>query len=342
MSNSIDDATVRNADHGKRVYGSVIDMLPSEENPSPLVRVNRLNPARETFTLYAKLEWQNPFGSVKDRAAWQLIHDLESRGQLRRPDSYATRDTTGRGIVEPTSGNTGLSLAALAGVRGYAMRAVVPQKVPVEKRVLLRLVGADVDVINDQMCPSPGMGEGSIGIARSYAKAQSDRYVMPNQYENEFNVQAHIRTTGPEIWRQTDGTVTHAFVSLGTSGTATGLSKFLKAKNPAIKIIAVQPSEGHDVPGLRNKGELHVTKLFDESLIDEILEIPFELAYTRAVELARTEGLLAGPSSGLIFEGARRVLERDPNQRGVGVMIFCDNAFKYVSSFAKHVPELAE
>lgn len=342
MSRSAHDTTTRNADHSTRVYGSVIDMLPSEENPSPLVRVNRLNPARETFTLFAKLEWQNPFGSVKDRAAWQLIQDLEARGQLRRPESYATRDTTGRGIVEPTSGNTGLSLAALAGVRGYAMRAVVPQKVPVEKRVLLRLVGADVDVINDQMCPSPGMGEGSIGIARSYAKAQSDRYVMPNQYENELNVQAHIRTTGPEIWRQTDGQVTHAFVSLGTSGSATGLSKFLKAKNPAIKIIAVQPSEGHDVPGLRNKGELHVTKLFDESLIDEILEIPFELAYTRAVELARTEGLLAGPSSGLIFEGARRVLERDPNQRGVGVMIFCDNAFKYVSSFAKHIPELAE
>ncbi len=328
--------------HNTRVYDSIIEMLPSEENPSPLVRVNRLNPARETFTLYAKLEWQNPFGSVKDRAAWQMIQDLEARGQLERPESHEKRATSGRGIVEPTSGNTGLSLAALAGVRGYSMRAVVPQKVPVEKRVLLRLLGADVDVINDQMCPSPGMGEGSIGIARSYAKAQGERYVMPNQYENDLNVQAHIRTTGPEIWRQTDGKVTQVFVSLGTSGTATGLSKFLKAKNAAIKIIAVQPSEGHDVPGLRNKSELHVTKLFDESLIDEIIEIPFELAYTRAVELARAEGLLAGPSSGLIYEGARRFLERDTNQKGVGVMIFCDNAFKYVSSFAKHIPELAE
>jgi cysteine synthase len=328
--------------YNARVYDSIIEMLPSEENPSPLVRVNRLNPARETFTLYAKLEWQNPFGSVKDRAAWQMIQDLEARGQLEHPESHEKRATSGRGIVEPTSGNTGLSLAALAGVRGYSMRAVVPQKVPVEKRVLLRLLGADVDVINDQMCPSPGMGEGSIGIARSYAKAQGERYVMPNQYENDLNVQAHIRTTGPEIWRQTDGKVTHVFVSLGTSGTATGLSKFLKAKNAAIKIIAVQPSEGHDVPGLRNKSELHVTKLFDESLIDEIIEIPFELAYTRSVELARAEGLLAGPSSGLIYEGARRFLERDTNQKGVGVMIFCDNAFKYVSSFAKHVPELAE
>ena len=115
-----------------------------------------------------------------------------------------------------------------------------------------------------------------------------------------------------------------------------------EAKNPAIRIIAVQPSEGHDVPGLRNKSELHVTKLFDEKQIDEILEIPFELAYTRVLELCRTEGLFAGPSSGLIYEGARRVLERDTKQKGVGVMMFCDNVFKYVSSMVRHVPGLGE
>lgn len=323
--------------HQTRVYDSVFEMLPSEENPSPLVRIGKMNPA-PNFELYAKLEWLNPFGSIKDRAASAMIADLESRGELKHGETRAS----GRGIVEPTSGNTGISLAAMASAKGYAMRAVVPQKVPLEKRVLLRIAGADVDVINDQMCPSPGMGEGSIGIARSYAKAQKDHYVMPNQYENELNVEAHVKTTGPEIWRQTEGRVTHAFVSLGTAGTAMGLSKFLKGKNPAIKIIAVQPSEGHDVPGLRNKSELHVTKLFDEKQIDEILEIPFELAYTRALELCRTEGLFAGPSSGLIYEGARRVLERDTKQKGVGVMMFCDNVFKYVSSMVKHVKGLGE
>lgn len=323
--------------HHTRVYNSVFEMLPSEENPSPLVRIGKMNPA-PAFELYAKLEWLNPFGSIKDRAASAMIADLEARGELKRGE---TREK-GRGVVEPTSGNTGISLAAMASAKGYAMRAVVPQKVPLEKRVLLRIAGADVDVINDQMCPSPGMGEGSIGIARSYAKAQKDRYVMPNQYENELNVRAHVNTTGPEIWRQTEGRITHAFVSLGTAGTAMGLSKFLKGKNPAIKVVAVQPSEGHDVPGLRNKSELHVTRLFDEKQIDEIIEIPFELAYTRALELCRTEGLFAGPSSGLIYEGARQVLLRDPKQAGVGVMMFCDNVFKYVSSMVKHVPALGE
>lgn len=323
--------------HHTRVYDNIFEMLPSEENPSPVVRIGRMNPA-PNYELYAKLEWMNPFGSIKDRAAAAMIADLEARGELKHGE---TRES-GRGIVEPTSGNTGISLAAMASAKGYAMRAVVPQKVPLEKRVLLRIAGADVDVINDQMCPSPGMGEGSIGIARSYAKAQKDHYVMPNQYENELNVQAHVRTTGPEIWRQTEGRVTHVFVSLGTAGTAMGLSKFLKEKNAAVKVIAVQPSEGHDVPGLRNLSELHVTKLFDEKRIDEILEIPFELAYSRALELCRTEGLFAGPSSGLIYEGARRVLGRDVKQKGVGVMMFADNVFKYVSSMVKHERSLGE
>jgi cysteine synthase len=317
--------------HASRVYDSVLEMLPNEENPSPLVRINRMNPA-PGVDLFAKLEWMNPFGSVKDRAAAALIESLEAQGKLN-----ATR-----GLVEPTSGNTGISLAAIASMKGYKMRAIVPQKVPDEKKVLLKIAGAELDVINDQMCPSPGMGEGSIGIAKTYAKAQPDRYVMPNQYENRANAEAHIRTTGPEIWRQTEGKITHFFTSLGTCGTVTGCATYLKAKNPSIKVIAVQPSEGHDVPGLRNMSELHVSKLFDASLIDEILEIDFEKAYTTALALCRSEGLFAGPSSGLIFEGARTVLSRAPGlTSGCAVMIFCDNIFKYVSSMTKHIPELA-
>lgn len=315
-------------DHSAHVYENILQMLPSEENPSPLVRLNRLTPAGST--LYAKLEWMNPFGSVKDRAASALIQKLEDEGRL----------APGKSIVEPTSGNTGLSLAAIAGVKGYGMRAVVPNKVPLEKKALLKLAGAELDVINDNLCPSPGMGDGAIGMARTHAKAQPDRYVMPNQYENQANVEAHIRTTGPEIWRQTQGKVTHLFTSLGTCGTVTGCAIFLKRKNPAIRVIAVQPTEGHDVPGIRNKSELHVTKLYDESLIDEVLEIDFEKAYTAALELAQREGLLAGPSSGLIFEGARLVASREPI--GLGVMIFCDNVFKYMSSMTRHVPALKE
>ena len=315
--------------HATRVYDDVFEMLPCEENPSPMVRVNRMNPSSD-FTLYAKLEWMNPFGSVKDRAAWAMLRDMEERGIL----------TGGRGIVEPTSGNTGISLAAMAAVRGHAMRAVVPNKVPLEKKVLLKIAGAELDVVNDDLCPSPGMGDGSINLAKTHAKAQPDRYAMPNQYENEHNVRAHMETTGPEIWRQTEGRITHLFVSLGTCGTVTGTSKFLRGKKADIKVIAVQPTEGHDIPGLRNLSQLEASKLFDASLIDEILEIDYELAYTRALELFQTEGLRAGPSSGLIYEGARRIVERD--KAGVGVMIFCDDVFKYTANMAKHISRLAE
>jgi cysteine synthase len=315
--------------HDTRVYDDILETLPSAENPTPLVRINRLNPA-PGFTLYAKLEWVNPFGSVKDRAASYLLRDLERRGELS-PE---------RGVVEPTSGNTGISMAAMAAARGVRMRAVVPNQVPLEKKVLLKIAGSDLDVVNDNVCPSPGMGEGSINLAKTRAKAESARYVMPNQYENELNVRAHYETTGPEIWRQTEGRVTHLFVSLGTCGTAMGAGRFLKERNPGVKLVAVQPSQGHDVPGLRNLSELDVSKLFDRTLVDELIEVDFELAYTRALDLARREGLLAGPSSGLILEGARRVAEREG--AGLGVMIFPDNVFKYVSNMVRHVPELVE
>jgi cysteine synthase len=315
-------------DHSARVYDDITQMLPNEANPSPLVRLNRLAPAGSN--LWAKLEWLNPFGSVKDRAAWAMIEDLERRGELGPSHP-------GRGIVEPTSGNTGLSLAAIAGVRGYPMLAVVPAKVPAEKKVLLQVFGAQVEVVSDALCPLPGE-DGTIGLAKTHARASAHRYVMPNQYENWQNVEAHIRTTGPEIWRQTGGKVTHVFTSLGTCGTVTGLGKVLKERNPAVQIVAVQPSAGHDVPGIRNVSELDVSKLYDPQYVDQVLEIDFELAYTTAAELARHEGLRAGPSSGLIFEGARRTAQKEPVP--CGVMIFCDDVFKYVSNMLQHVPGL--
>ena len=313
--------------HKTRVYENVFEMMANEENPTPLVRINHSNPNTQ-FPLYAKLEWMNPFGSVKDRAAWALLRDLEDRGEL----------SDGRGLVEPTSGNTGISLAALARARGYRLLAIVPNKVPFEKKVLLKIAGADLDIVSDELCPAPGLGDGSINLAKTYAKAQGHKYVMPNQYENPKNVEAHIKTTGPEIWKQTEGRITHLFTSLGTCGTVTGLGQFLREKNPKVKIVAVQPTEGHDVPGLRNVSQLSVSKLFDPSLVDEILEIDFNLAYTRALELCQNEGLLAGPSSGLILEGALQIAARD--QRGYGVMIFPDNIFKYTSNMIKHIPEL--
>ena len=315
-------------DHRNRVYNDVFELLPTEQNPTPLVRINRLNTAAD-FLLYAKLEWVNPFGSIKDRAAWAMLRDLEARGELGN----------GRGVVEPTSGNTGISLAAMARTRGYQMLAVVPNRIPAAKKILLRIAGAEVEVVSDDLCPAPGLGDGSINIAKTHAKASAHKFAMPNQYENEQNALAHETTTGPEIWRQTAGKISHLFVSLGTCGTATGTARYLRRQNPAVKIIAVQPSEGHDVPGLRNVSQLAVSPLFDATLIDDILEIDYHLAYTRAMDLCRNEGLLAGPSSGLIWEGARRIIERD--RSGLGVMIFPDNIFKYTSIMVKHLPDLA-
>jgi cysteine synthase len=315
--------------HATRVYNNIAELLPNEQNPTPLVRLNRGNTV-PGFVLYAKLEWMNPFGSVKDRAAWAMLRDLEERGELR----------AGRSLVEPTSGNTGISLAALAGARGHRLRAVVPKRVPPEKKLLLRLCGAEVEEVDDDLCPSPGVGDGSINLAKTHAKAERERYVMPNQYENRMNVEAHIRTTGPELWRQTEGRITHLFVALGTCGTVTGTSTFLRQRKPDVRIVAVQPTEGHDIPGLRNVRQLAVSKLFDPALVDEILEIDYELAYTRAAELCRTEGLLASPCCGLVYEGARRIIARD--RTGLGVMIFADNVFKYTSIMARHLPELAE
>lgn len=314
-------------DHSLRVYDDVLGLLPSEDNPTPLVRIRRLCPSAE-FELFAKLEWMNPFASVKDRAAWSMLRRLESEGKLG----------SGQNLVEPTSGNTGLSLASMARVRGYKLRAVIPGRVPQEKKILLKIAGADLEVLNDEVCPAPGLGDGSINRAKSHAKASPDEFVLPNQYENEANVQAHLDTTGPELWRQTQGRITHFFGALGTCGTITGIGRFLKARNPAIKIIAIVPSEGHDVPGLRNLSQLEVSKLFDSSVIDELIEVEYKLAYQRVLDLSRREGLMAGPSSGLIFEGAHEVVSRD--RVGLGVMIFCDNVFKYLSNMVKHHPEL--
>jgi cysteine synthase len=258
-----------------------------------------------------------------------MLQDLEQRGEL----------SNGRGLVEPTSGNTGISLAAMASARGHTMRAVVPEAIPLEKKLLLRMAGSEVDVVPDALCPLPGQEGGTIGLAKTYARAQGEKYVMPNQYENRQNLEAHRATTGPEIWRQTEGRITHLFATLGTCGTVMGTGQFLREKNPAVRVVAVQPSAGHDIPGVRNLDELEVSRLFDRSQIDEILEVDYRQAYEHTLALCRSEGLLAGPSSGLVLAGALQVLKRE--KQGLGVMIFSDGLFKYVSNLVKHYPELS-
>jgi len=312
------------ANHHTRVYEHVLEMLSSEDNPTPLVRLNRTVPFTEA-RIYGKLEWYNPFGAVKDRVAANMIRDAAERGLLGE----------GQQLVEPTSGNTGMALAMLSNAHGYSLSTPLSKAIPPEKRVMLRFFGADVEELDDTLCPAPGAPEGA--IARAMDLASSPSVHMLNQYENEANLQAHIRTTGPEIRRQPEGKVTHFVASLESCGTMTGNGRFLKSKNPNIKIIAVHPEEGHDIPGVRSLRQLQQTKLFHPEEYDTIVGVSNEEAYAMCLRLNREESLIAGPSSALALVGALKVVEDQPD--AVVVVMFPDNVFKYASSFEKHFPE---
>ena len=222
--------TMKN-DHTLRVYDSIIGLLSDEENPTPLVRLNKVVPFEHT-QVFAKLEWYNPFGAVKDRIAANMIRDAEERGTL----------VAGKKLVEPTSGNTGLGLAMIANIKGYALQTPLSMAIPLEKRTVLRFFGSNVIEMDDSLCPAPGAPEGAIASAMETARTQPD-FVMLNQYENEANPGSHYRTTGPEIWRQTEGKITHFVAGLGTCGTITGTGKFLKEKNGDVKVIGGSPEE---------------------------------------------------------------------------------------------------
>jgi cysteine synthase/rhodanese-related sulfurtransferase len=314
------------ADHQRRVYEHILEMLSGEDNPTPMVRLRKTVPYRRT-RVYAKMEWYNPFGAVKDRVAANMIRDAEERGIIGAHQK----------LVEPTSGNTGLGLAMMANARGYSLATPLSKAIPAEKRTLLRFLGADVEELDDTLCPAPGAPEGA--IARAMQTAKQPGFHMLNQYENEANVEAHIRTTGPEIWRQTEGRVTHFVAALGTCGTITGNGRFLKGENPDVKVIGVHPEEGHDIPGVRSLRQLKQTKLYHPDEYDGLVEVSNREAFDMAMRLNREECIIAGPSSGLALCGALKVIADEPD--ALVVVIFPDNAFKYASSFARHFPNVA-
>jgi cysteine synthase/rhodanese-related sulfurtransferase len=303
-----------------------LGLLSSEENPTPLVRLNRVIPFKHA-KIYAKLEWYNPFGAVKDRVAANLIRDGEERGVLG----------SGKKLVEATSGNTGLGLAMVGNARGYPLRTTLSAAIPLEKRTVLRFFGTDVQELDDALCPMPGAPEGAIATARETAATQPD-FVLLDQYQNLANPDAHVRTTGPEIWRQTEGRITHFVAGLGTCGTITGNGRFLKSKNPAVKIFGVYPEEGHDIPGVRSKRALGQTKLYFPHEYDGEIEITNREAYDLTLRLNREESIIAGPSSGMALAGALKLVPDEPGV--VAVVIFPDNIFKYASSVLRHFPQL--
>ena len=311
------------ANYDLRTYESVLEMLSSVDNPTPIVRLRRVIPFEHT-RVYAKLEWYNPFGAVKDRVAANLIADAENRGE--HLDN----------LVEPTSGNTGMGLAMMSNARGYHFTATLSNAIPLEKRAALRLFGTNLVELNDDLCPMPGQPEGAMVTAATMGDRPGWKSL--NQYKNPANPDAHFRTTGPEVWRQTEGKITHFVAGLGTCGTITGTGRFLKSKNPAIKVYGAHPTDGHDIPGVRSRKALALTDFFKPEEYDGVFEITDDEAYGLNKRLIQEDSIIAGPTSAMALVAALKAVPDAPGN--VVVVMFPDNVFKYMSSYQKHLPEL--
>jgi S-sulfo-L-cysteine synthase (O-acetyl-L-serine-dependent) len=290
---------------------------------TPLIELSSYS--SEKIKYYAKLEWYNPFGSVKDRAAYWMIKDAEKKGSLVKNKSI---------IIEPTSGNTGIALAGIASSMGYKVEIVIPEKVSAETKRILKNLGAVLHETSDDLCPRVGAGtDQSIALATAIAKPRSDIYYMPNQYENESNFLAHYESTGPEIWEQTNGKVTHFFTGCGTGGTITGTGTFLKEKNKSIKVIAIQAQQNHLLQGLRNFEESSMPNLFKrrEGIVDQWITATNQDSFSSVKDLLRKEGLFVGPSSGSVMSSMLKFsTEID---KGVIVGIFADDGRKFKSLY---------
>jgi cysteine synthase B len=281
--------------------------------------------SNENIKFYAKLEWYNPFGSVKDRAAYWMIKDAEKKGSLVKDKSI---------IIEPTSGNTGIALAGIASSMGYKVEIVIPEKVSAETKRILRILGATLHETSDDLCPRVGAGtDQSIALATAIAKPRSDIYYMPNQYENESNFLAHYESTGPEIWEQSNGQVTHFFTGCGTGGTITGTGTFLKEKNENLKVIAIQAQQNHLLQGLRNFEESSMPNLFKrrEGIVDDWMTATNQDSFNAVRELLEKEGLFVGPSSGSVMSCMLKYSKKI--DKGVIVGIFADDGRKFKSLY---------
>ena len=283
---------------------------------TPLLRVHLFDRECPDVAVYAKAEFLNPGGSVKDRPALRMIEDGERDGRL----------THDRIIIDSTSGNTGIAYAMIGAAKGYRVRLVMPGNVSDERRELIAAYGAEI-VYSDPMEGS----DGAIRLVHTIFAEDPDRYFMPDQYNNEGNWRAHFDGTGPEIWEQTRGAVTHFVAALGTSGTFVGVSRRLKQLNPGVRCISVQPAEPwHGLEGLKHMETAIVPGIYDPSLADEDIGVDTEPAYELARELARGEGILAGHSSGAALVAVRDVARRIGH--GVIVTVFADGGGRYIST----------
>jgi S-sulfo-L-cysteine synthase (O-acetyl-L-serine-dependent) len=290
---------------------SVLDLI----GRTPLVRLRRLERETPGVELYAKAEWQNPGGSVKDRAAARMIADGEASGAL----------TPGLTIVDATSGNTGIAYAMIGTSRGYPVKLYLPDNASPERKLILRAFGAEL-VLTD---PLEGT-DGAIREVRKTVAEQPQRYFYPDQYSNDSNWRAHLDTTGPEIIEQTGGRLTHFVAGLGTSGTFMGAGRALRCFNAAIRLVSFQPdSPFHGLEGLKHMASAMVPKIYDPTLADENMSVTTEDAHRMVRRLAREEGLLVGISSGAALAASLQVARRI--RQGVLVTVFPDGAEKYLS-----------
>lgn len=284
---------------------TIIDLVGN----TPMVEIKQLNPNRHV-TIYAKLEGNNPGGSVKDRPALNMIQSALERGEIK----------PGSKLIEATSGNTGIALAMVARLFNLDIELVMPSTSTRERTLTMEAFGAKVTLLE------------SIEKCRDYAeeKAATGEFFILNQFANPDNYKAHIKTTGPEIWRDTNGGITHFVSSMGTTGTIMGCSMFLKEKNPDIQIVGCQPTEDSSIPGIRRWPKEYLPKIFDPSRVDRVMDVSQQEATLMARQLAKVEGIFAGMSSGGAAAAALRLAKE--LKEGVIVFIVCDRGDRYLSS----------
>ena len=279
---------------------------------TPLVRLQRL-PGETTNTILAKLEGNNPAGSVKDRPALSMIAQAEERGEINPGDT----------LIEATSGNTGIALAMAAAIRGYRLILIMPSHMSDERKLAMSAYGAELLEVTQE----EGM-EGARDLAMSMQAAGEGRVL--DQFANADNPRAHLEGTGPEIWRQTEGTVTHFVSSMGTTGTIMGCSAFLKQQNPDIQIIGLQPVEGSSIPGIRRWPKAYLPSIYDAARVDRVIDISQEESERTMRRLAAEEGIFCGVSSGGSIAAALQLSEELDN--ATIVAIICDRGDRYLST----------
>lgn len=279
---------------------------------TPLVRLQRL-PGETTNVILAKLEGDNPAGSVKDRPALSMVRRAEERGEIRPGDT----------LIEATSGNTGIALALVAAIKGYRMVLTMPEHMSVERRAAMQAYGAEII-----LTPAAGSMEAAIDLAHEMER--EGRGKVLDQFSNPDNPRAHYEGTGPEIWRATEGRVTHFVSSMGTTGTIMGTSRFLKEKDPGVQIVGVQPEAGACIPGIRRWPPEYLPKIYEPARVDRIIDVSQEEAEALTRSLAAQEGIFAGISSGGAVAAALRLARE--LQHAVIVTVICDRGDRYLST----------